>query len=296
MGGQSKQTQDVSQTTSAQANPWAPATPLLQGILNQGQGLLGTTSLSPNENYAVNQLTQNALGGNPFAPTISNYATSLLGGGGATAQAGNIQGGLDAYRASLQPYASGSMVGKISPQLQQMLDITGTNAAEAINQQFAGAGRDLSGYNQRAVGQGIAQAQSPYLFNQYNQDIQNQLNAAGQLYGAGNTTAGLLTGLQQQALANRGTGVDAATAALSARDSPYNQLLNIGQIQRGVPQQVLGFLGSLGVPIAGLGGTRTGTQQGTMQVTNNPSILQQAQGWSNVFGNLAGGGKPWFLG
>src|SRR5262245_47595275 len=136
MGGQSSQTQQTNQMQQFERNPWAPATGLLKGVLSGGEGLLGSANLSPTENYAIGGLTSNAMGGNPYAAGIGNYATDLLGGGGAMGQAGNIQGGLDAFRASLLPYASGSNVGQISPQLKAMLDLTGTNAAEAINAQF----------------------------------------------------------------------------------------------------------------------------------------------------------------
>src|SRR5262245_4573464 len=124
MGGSSKQTQDVNQLQQTSSNPWAPADPLLKGILGGAQGLLGTTALSPNEQYAISGLTQNALAGNPYAPGVASYATDLLGGGGALGQAGNLQSGFDAFKASLLPYASGANVGQISPQLQKMLDIT----------------------------------------------------------------------------------------------------------------------------------------------------------------------------
>ena len=108
--------------------------------------------------------------------------------------------------------------------------------------------------------------------------------AAGSLYGAANTTGGLLSGLNQTALANQGTGVDAATAALAARDSPYNQLLAIQAAQQGIPLQNLGALGQIGTQIGQLGGT--GTKQGTIDGTTQMSPAQQAWGWMSAFSKL----------
>ena len=122
------------------------------------------------------------------------------------------------------------------------------------------------------------------MLSQYNTDVQNQLGAAGSLYGAANQTGGLLSGLNQTALGNMGTGVDAATAALAARDSAANQQLAIEAAKQGIPVQNLGALAQLGVPIAQLGGT--GTRTGTTEGTSTLSPAQQAWGWMNAFSNL----------
>ena len=98
------------------------------------------------------------------------------------------------------------------------------------------------------------------MLGQYNTDVQNQLGAANTLYGAANTTGGLLSGLNQTALGNMGTGVDAATAALASRDSAANQQLAIEAAKRGIPVQNLAQLAQIGVPIAELGGTGTDRQ------------------------------------
>ena len=116
-----------------------------------------------------------------------------------------------------------------------MLDTLTGDITNKTNAYYAGAGRDLSGANAQNLTRGLASGLAPALLGQYNQNIQNQLGAAGSLYGAANTTGGLLSGLSQTALANQGTGVDAATAALAARDSPYNQLLAIQSAAQGIP-------------------------------------------------------------
>src|SRR5262249_98637 len=147
-----------------------------------------------NEVGALDTIERNAAGASQFAPQVSGLVSTLLGGGNATAQAGNIQANLDAYRKTLTPFANGAMVGN-NPALKAQLDTIASDVANNVNAQFAGAGRDLSGLNQQALARGIAQGEAPVLAGQYNQDLQNQIGAAGALYGAGNTTAGMLSGL-----------------------------------------------------------------------------------------------------
>src|SRR5262245_47869857 len=278
MGGQSSQKQDVNQVTT-QA-PWAPAQPLLTGVVGQAQGLLPQTGLTPAQNQAFNQLISSYQAGNPYAGAIGGYASNLLGGGGATQYAPQLQAGLNQYQQQLLPYASGSMVGQISPQLQNYLSTIGQDITSSINQQFAGAGRDLSGINQQALARGLSQGLAAPLFQQYNQDIANQMNAAQQLYGAGGQTYGQLTGLQQQALANQGQGVTTADQALQAALYGPQNILQYGNLPFQTTATNLGVLGNLGTPIAQLGGT--GTQQGTITATKQASPVEVAQGWANV--------------
>src|SRR5437868_5724308 len=102
MGGTSSQQQQQSSTTQ----PWAPAQPVLQGILGQLQGNLGNTSLTGNENNALNTLTTNAGTASQYAPAIQGYATSLLGGGGANNQQGAVNQNYLDYQKATQPLAS----------------------------------------------------------------------------------------------------------------------------------------------------------------------------------------------
>jgi hypothetical protein len=260
MGGQSTSTQ----TVQSQSAPWAAAQPALQTMLGQISTGLNNTGLTSAENSALDTLKNNAGAGNPYAGQIASYAQSLLNGGGATAQAGNVQDNLASYRNMLTPYANGSMVGN-NPALAAQLAQIRSDVGNDVNSQFAAAGRDFSGANQMAYGRGVAAAEAPVIAAQYNQDVANQLAAAGALYNAGNTTANTLTQLQQSDLANRGQGVTAAQAALDAQNYGANATLAEEAQRRGIPVQALGLLAQIGVPIAQLGtqsnGTTTGTQQ-----------------------------------
>ena len=188
MGGQSTTTQ----TQQSQTAPWTAAQPMLQTILGQVSAGLNNTGLTSAESSALDTLRNNAARGNPYAGQIGSYADSLLNGGGATAQAGNVQNNLATYRDWLTPYANGSMVGN-NPALTAQLAQIRSDVGSDVNSQFAAAGRDLSGANLMAYGRGVAAAEAPVIAAQYNQDVANKLAAANALYGAGNTTANTLT-------------------------------------------------------------------------------------------------------
>jgi len=271
MGGTSS-SQQQSQTIS---QPWAPAQPGLNNIIGQIGGQLGNTGVNATEQNAFNQLQTAANQGNPFAAPITSYASNLLSGGGANNQAGNLQSAYDAYKTALGPWASGAMADPSqNPALAAALQTINADTTNSINQQFAGAGRDLSGLNQQAIARGLAQGEAPLLLNAQQQG----LTAAGNLYNAGNTTSGLLSGLNQQALANQGVGVPAAEQALEAQQYGPTQTLGIQSMLRNLPVSSIGQLAQLLVPIAGLGGQTNSTSSGT-----------QTMSGAQQFGLIAGG-------
>jgi len=283
MGGQSSSTQ----TQQSQTAPWQAAQPMLQGILAQLSKGLNNTGLTAAETGAIDTLESNAAKGNPYAGQIDAYAKSLLSGGGADAQAGNLKDNLDAFRGQLTPYANGSMVGNnpaLAAQLAQIRD----DVANSVNGQFAAAGRDLSGANLMAYGRGVAAGQAPVIAAQYNQDVANQIAASNALYNGGNTTAGALSGLQQNYLANQGQGVAAAQSALDAQNYGANATLAAEAQRRGIPVQALGLLAQIGVPIAGLGNQSNSTSTKTEQMSGVDQFSKIAGGISSLlsgFGN-----------
>ena len=280
MGGESKQTQ----TQQSQTAPWAAAQPALQGILGQLQGQLVNTGLTGNETGAINQLVSNAGTANQFAPAIKDYATSLLQGGGANAQAGNVQQGYDRYVGQTNPLASNTNYDpRNTPGFGDVLDTLKSDITQNISGQFAGAGRDFSGAHMQTLGRGLTQGLAHVIQSQYNQNIQNQQGAARDLFGAGNTNAGILSGLQQQYLQNQGAGVGAAGAANEAQNAGPNAILQAEAMRRGIPVQSLGLLANIGVPIAGLGSQSSGTSTGTQKMSG-----------AQQFATIAGGiGSLW---
>ena len=273
MGGTSTTQQTQSSTTA----PWQAAQPALQGILGQLSPLVQNSGLNATESGAINQLSQNASQGNPYAGQISGLASNLLNGGGATAQAPNLQSGLSTLQSQLTPYANGSMIGN-NPALQAQLAQIASDTTNQVNGQFAAAGRDFSGANQQALARGIAQGEAPVIAAQYNQDVANQMNAANSLYGAQNSTSGLLSGLTQQGLTNQLQGVTSSQDALNAQNYTPQQQLALAQLAQSIPAQNLSLLAQIGVPIAGLGSQSTGQSQGS-----------QTMSGAQQFGDIAGG-------
>jgi hypothetical protein len=277
MGGQSSSTQ----TQQSQTAPWEAAQPMLQGILSQIGAGLNNVGLTGAETGALNQLSQNAAQGNPYAGQIGDYAQSLLNGGGANAQTGNVQSNLGTFRDQLTPYAGGSMIGN-NPALAAQLAQIQADVGNSVNSQFAAAGRDMSGANQMAYGRGVAAGEAPVIAAQYNQDVANQINAANALYNAGNTTAGTLSGMQQNYLSNQGQGVTAAQSAVDARNYGANATLAAEAQRRGIPVQALGLLAQIGIPIAGLGSQSNGTSTGTQQMSGAQQFATLASGIGNL--------------
>jgi hypothetical protein len=284
MGGTSTSEQTQNSTT----NPWEPAQGALKGILGQLNGQLGNTGLTSAESGALDSLQAN--GQNPLSGQIGDFAKYLMGGGGANDQSGMINDAYKTYQQQMNPLASNTNYDPMqTPGLGDQLRTIQNDIGSSINGQFAAAGRDMSGANQMAYGRGVTQGLAPVLTAQYNQNVQNQQNAANGLYSAGNTTGGLLSGLNQQSNANKLQGVATSNDALAAQNSGANATLAAEAARRGIPMQALGLLAQIGIPIAGLGGQSTGKSTGTQTMSGAQQFGQIAGGVGNLlkgFGSL----------
>jgi hypothetical protein len=279
-------TQSSSTTSSTSSSqPWQNAIPEVNGLLGQLGGLIPNSGVNATESGAINQLTQNAQAGNPYAPAVGNVATNLLNGGGATSQVPAVQQNLQNYQSELQQEAAPGYSTLNTPAVQAALQQAATDTSDQINSQFAAAGRSGSGENAQTVARGIAQAQAPIILNQANQDIQTQQNAANELYGAGNTTANTIAGMNQQGVTNQGAGISAANDALQAENWGPQQVLAAQEIGQSLPAQNLGLLAQIGIPLAQLG-TNT---SGTSTTQSNPSLLSSVAGLGGLFSAPAGG-------
>ena len=287
MGGESKQTQTQNSTTA----PWSAAQPALQGILSQVQAGLGKTALTGNETGAIDSMVKNAGQASQFAPQIQDFAKTLFGGGGATDQAGSVNANYDRYVAQTNPLASNTNYNPLdTPGFNDALTTKIADITNATNGSFAAAGRDFSGANSQTLGRGIMQGVAPTIAAQYNQNVQNQQGAAGNLYNAGNTNAGILSGMNQQKLSNMGQGVTAAGAANDVANAGNNAALAAEAARRNIPVQALGLLASIGVPIAGLGSQSTGTATTTKQDSGADQFLKISTGGGNLFKSFFPGG------
>jgi hypothetical protein len=287
MGGESK----TSQTQSSTTEPWKAAQPQLQGILSQLTGQLGNTGVTAAEDAALTSGVNNANAASAtYAPQIAGYAQSLLSGGGATDQAGNVNANYQRYVDQTNPLASNTNYNPYdTPGFKDAINTTISDITNATNGQFAAAGRDFSGMNSQTLGRGILQGVAPTIAAQYNQNVNNQQGAAGNLYNAGNTNAGILAGLQQQKLANQGQGVTAAGQATDMANAGNNAALAAEAQRRNIPTQALGLLAQIGIPIAGLGGQSSGQSQGTSQMSGAQQFATIAGGLGSLFGG--GGGS-----
>jgi hypothetical protein len=279
MGGKSEQTQTQSSTT----NPWEPAQGALKGILGQLNSYVPQAGVTGLQGNAIDQINANNARFSSYAPSITGITNELLAGGGAMNQAGAINQNYLDYQKATQPLASNTNYDPMqTPGIGDQLAALKDDISQSVNGQFAAAGRDFSGYNQKALGRGISAGLAPVLTSQYNQNVQNQQGAAGNLYNAGNTNAGLLSGLQQQSLANKGAGISSIGAGLDASNAAANSTLAAEAQRLNIPLQNLGLLAQIGVPIAGLGGQSTGTSN----TQNQMSGVQQFMGIANGVGGL----------
>jgi hypothetical protein len=283
LGGTSSSTQSQQSTTA----PWDAAQPTLQSILGQLNPQIANSGLTQGENSALGTITANSGSTAQFNPAINASTSSLLAGGGANDQAGNINNAYQAYQAQTSPLASNTNYDPMqTPGIGAQLTALNNSITQQINGQFAGAGRDMSGANQYALAQGLAAGEAPVLTNQYNANVANQQGAAGNLYNAGNTNASLLTGLNQQSLANQQAGVGQVSSGLDAQNAGATSALNAAVTQQQLPAQTLGLLASIGVPIAGLGSQSTGTATGTQQMSG-------AQQFATILGGIGSLGNLW---
>jgi hypothetical protein len=275
MGGKSEQTQTQSSTT----NPWEPAQGALKGILGQLNSYVPQAGATGLQGNAIDQINANNARFSSYAPSITGITNELLAGGGAMNQAGAINQNYLDYQKATQPLASNTNYDPMqTPGIGDQLAALKDDISQSVNGQFAAAGRDFSGYNQKALGRGISAGLAPVLTSQYNQNVQNQQGAAGNLYNAGNTNAGLLSGLQQQSLANKGAGISSIGAGLDASNAAANSTLAAEAQRLGIPLQNLGLLAQIGVPIAGLGGTSSGTSTGTQKMSGVDQFYKIASG------------------
>jgi len=287
MGGTSKTTQ----TQQSETQPWAPAQDTLKGILGQINSYLPQTGINGTQTNALNTIEQNGANVGQYAPAVLGYTQNLLNGGGAMNQAGAVNQNYLDYQKATQPLASNTDYNPYNtPGFKDAISTMVSDITNSTNGQFAAAGRDFSGANSQALGRGIAQGVAPTIASQFNQNVQNQQGAAGNLYNAGNTNAGLLSGLQQQGLANQGAGISAIGAGQDALNSGATNTLAAEAQRLGIPLQNLGMLAQIGVPIAGLGGTSNGTSTGTQQMSGAQQFGTIANGLGGLFKSFFPGG------
>lgn len=284
MGGTSTSTT----TQQSQTNPWQPAQGTLTGILGQLNGYLPQTGINGTQTNALNTIESNANNASStYTPQVQGITSNLLSGGGAMNYAPQYQQAYDAYKAQTQPLASNTNYDPMqTPGIGDQLQALKDSITTGVNGSFAAAGRDGSGYNQKALASGLASGLAPVITSQYNQNVANQQNAASNLYSAGNTNATNQAGLNQTALGNQQSGINAIASGTDVANMGANAALQAEAQRLGIPLQNIGLLANIGVPIAGLGSQSSGTST----TENQMSGIQQLMGITSSLGSLFGGG------
>jgi len=280
MGGQTQsknttsfQNQATNQTgASALATaPWAGNDALLRSLYAQLGGI--ASDVTPPESEALTRLGTIGAAGNPFGSAISNVANTLLSGGGPD-RTGVASDAYDRAVGQLNPTASGDYLDPSkNPFFNQTTQTIGNDVENRLKALYAGSGRDPSGAGGYAyqLARGISEGTAPTFANIYQGERANQLGAAKDLFGAGTSTAGLLSSLDQARLANMQAGIGAADAANTAQLWGPQLMLQAEAARRGIPLQTLAQELGLVLPGAQSFGTRSGTtsQTGTQFGTGN---------------------------
>lgn len=231
---------------------------MLDSILGKLGGI--PTGLTAAEDAALRSLSGVAAAGNPYAGAIGGVATELLGGG--SDRSAYYTDAYRQYGQALQPFASGAHVDpSTNPFYSTVADTIGTDVENRLKAMYAGSGRDPAGagnygYN---LARGIAEGTAPVFQNQYNLERGRQLDAITGMYGAGNTTGGLLSSLDRARLANMQAGIGAADSALNAQMWGPTQMLAVEAQRRGIPLQALAAQYGMVLPAAQAFGTQTGS-------------------------------------
>jgi hypothetical protein len=280
--GTSNSSTTTGQESQTKTEPWRWAVPHLKTQLGNISGEQGGYKPTAAETGAIDQLSTNAQAGNPFTGQITGLANDLFTGG--TDRTGMVSDAYSNYQKQAQPYLDpGYLDPSSNPAFKNYMDTTANDIQTRVNSMFAGAGRDMSGMNQQTLARGITEGTAPMFANQYNQNVQTQRGVMDNLYNAGNTSAGVLSSMDQTALGNRAQGVGAAGMALEAQNYGPNSVLQAEAMRRGIPLQNLAQLNSLILPIAGMGGTSNTSGTATSTGTQTMSPVQQAMGWSQAF-------------
>jgi len=252
--GSKKTTSTTNQ--SGQVDPWDETLPYLRDFLGK-LGSQGGTGLTEDQKAAFEYLKNNAMQGNAWSVDQGQLANDLYA---TTDRTGQVADAYKTLQSNIGDYASGKYLDPTkNPQLMALLQQVGDDVANRTNASFAAAGRDLSGANQAAVAKGVTSATAPILVDQYNRAQQQQIDAAGQLYGAGTGSATTQAQLDAARAALRGGAAAAGDKALSMNNAGANDVLQLDQQIKMLPYEDLAKLASILFPAAGLGNQSSGT-------------------------------------
>lgn len=279
MGG--GDTKSVQTQQSSQTDPWAPTQPALMDLISKIGGI--NPSVTGDQSTALASLSK-AASGIPNFGTAAGGAVNNAFGTSTAPQQGMLGDAYQNYIKQLNPDASGANLDPYkTPGFSDALGTLTNDITNQVKGVYAGSGRDPSGAGSFAgsLGRGLMQGEAPVITSQFNQNKQNQLNAAGSQFGAAGTTAGGLTSQQMAQLAAQFQGIQGASTIPGLLTQPGQTQLGVANQVQGQPAQNLSQLEQLLTPIAALGGQTQGS--GTQNTESSKSLL------SNIMGSITGG-------
>lgn len=228
--------QKTKQQQTTQTDPWKPAIGPIKELIGS---LPDPTGVTDRQADAFGDLRAIAARGDPNALAEARNARTALNFN-LKSTAPIAQQGYADYTRRMSDVADGKNqdIGN-DPYLQQLLTQVGDEAANRNRAAFAAAGRDGSGYDMQTTARGVTQAQLPILVDQLNRERARTDTAAGNLYGAANTTAQNVLDLNKTAaetttgIRERGVGLN--KAALEAKAFGPTQILNLEEQLKTLP-------------------------------------------------------------
>jgi len=286
---QSTQNSLVSSAQTGRLTPFAPTNDIISRLLSS----LGSTptGLSGAESGALDSLTAMGQRGSQFTPAITGVANTLLSGGGPD-RTGIVSTAYDDIQKALAPTARGDFLDPSkNPFFADTTAAIGNDVTNRIMSIYQGSGRDPSGAGNLGytLGKGIGEATAPVFAGVYTGERGNQLGAISSLFGAGGSTASLLSGLDQTRLGNMQAGIGAADAATSAEMSGPMMVLQAEAQRRGIPLDSLARELGLVLPVAQTFGTQTSTGTQTGQATGTETTTTKKDPLSQILGAAIGG-------
>lgn len=263
--------QPATTTTQSQSQPWSPATPLLQNLLNTYGGI--NTSVSPDQQAALSSLSSGAGATPNFGNTGAGAVNSIFSNASTTPELGMVNTAYSTLQNNLNPTASGANLNPYStPGFGDALNTMTQDISNSVKGQFAGSGRDPSGAGSfaQSLGRGLTQGEAPVIAAQANTNMQNMLGANSTLYGAGANTATTGAGLNTSANNNYLSALSGAGMIPGLYTAPGQSQLAAANTAEQLPFANLAPLLTAGTGIAGLGGQNSGTTQQTP--ANNPLL------------------------
>lgn len=249
------------QTTQKVENkdPWAPAQPYLQQIMQQGGNLYNSGAGSQTyggplvadqsalTHAGISAINSTAGALQPNAAQPLNYGQGLIQNNGLTSgydQPMGIYGNVaqaagqpTASATNLGGMASGADAGK-NPYLLQMLQDNADRISNRVNSSMSGAGRYGSFGHGDALARSITSANAPILSSAYENDRNRMLSASGQIDASNNAAqatqmgaASGLTGIQNFGQQNAANWASMIPQLQQSAFAPGQQLLGLGGMQ-----------------------------------------------------------------